>query len=353
MVEFPNPISTETKEVDGDTLVVERYADGSYSEKVKHNNDETVTWYKKDGKKEDYYKTSSDEEYRLATETLPDGTKRGFDRYENLYYESLPDGTWHEWIYDKRNNLTQEIKYHKDSPEKKLIDREWDAETGKPLHEYLEDGTCRLWYAGSGKQKYEKLSDGTSKIWNEKGVMIQQTSAGGVQVNWDDNGTKLDAEMKREYHIAGSYFPPRLMKEQTNEYTHTWDLAGKLLHEQLSSGFERTFEYYEYPNDKIKSEKCSNGTQREWHMNGKLSSEILFSEDGTYKISEETFDVKGKRTSFKHFNKEGKEDTLLYQVKQKVAKANVEKGGNQVQPKLSSFKKMVAMYKAYEDLKTK
>ena len=82
-------IVTET--IDGKQVQKQIYADGSYGVR----DGDSVKRYFPDGTNQTYIKSA--DSFRLSTEVLPDGTKRGW--YDNGYmrFEKFPDGTKREW----------------------------------------------------------------------------------------------------------------------------------------------------------------------------------------------------------------------------------------------------------------
>ena len=106
-----------------------------------------------------------------------------------------------------------------------------------------------------------------------------------------------------------------------------------------------------YADGSKKFEQQANGSRKEWHLNGKLSAEILCSDDKR-KISEARYDETGKRTHFEHYDKDGKDDTRLYLAKQKVAQNNVDKGAakGKIQKKLNPLVKAIKMHKALKEV---
>ena len=170
---------------------------------------------------------------------------------------------------------------------------------------------------------------GSHKTWYENGHLVSELSEDGIKRKGTKDGT------------VETTFPDGTT--QIDKYYDNGQVAEQKLPNGQSFGF--------YVDGSKKFEEQSNGTRQEWHLNGKLSGEVLYSDDKR-KISEARYDENGNRTHFEHFDKDGNDDTRLYLAKQKVAKTNVDKGTEKgkVQKKLNPIMKAWKLHKALKEV---
>ena len=197
--------------------------------------------------------------------------------------------------YNKNGNLKIECTYKNGNIDGEY--KEFDSNGNVVIKQQYENGKCE-----------QILSDGT-KLSYYNGVLSKEFLPDGTVKEFYDNG-QISAEKLPDGSSVGWYV-----------------------------GYSKKF-----------AEK-PNGSRQEWHINGKLSKEVLCSDDKR-KISEARYDENGNRTHFEHYDKDGKDDTRLYLAKQKVAKDNVDKGTEKgkVQKKLNPISKAWKLHKALKEI---
>ena len=350
MVKLPNVVAVETAVVNGQTVVKQMYADGSYgvdrkgsSVEIHYPNKDLRVFKKKDAS--DYY---------LAEEFLADKTVRRYDSKENMVYEKLPKGVERTWkvVNDKRF-LEKEIIPGE-------VKREYGV-TGKPTRfgrngrgiirgtekhylssETFPNGLVKV-YSSDGCFVKEIFPDNTWKKYDSKKRVIGECLADGTVMTYREDGK------------PASYTSPDGKTERT------WYWTGQ-----------------------IKSEKLPDGTEKEWTISGKIAHEVRkdktvidceYDREGNLahqkvRKGEKVVDYKyDKNGNVVYHAVNGVEDTITYLAIQKVASRQAEKATNlraqneadrsaddSIAPvhtvkKLNPLQKAIAMQKAMREVK--
>ena len=122
MVSLPEVVGTERDIIDGETVIKQLYADGSYGiecgnwgVEIHYPNNDVLTFAKRRGSEQAKRKDSEqakgkDVEYYLYKEQLSDGTERMYNEYGVKAYEKLPNGEERSWdIFFNTPYLQKEV----------------------------------------------------------------------------------------------------------------------------------------------------------------------------------------------------------------------------------------------------
>ena len=343
----------------------------------------------------------------LTREELPNGAmvvyKKGQKTYERdsdgkyVFNKSDHDGKlqykiegdtkmWKRTVYDKEGNVSYYVS--SEEPNKKYYP------SGKLFEEVKQDGSCFMYaengiclyeYNGKEYNKYQLTADGKDRMLVEKGSGRK----------WSERYVYYPSGQVKEEYFGGKYGDYRMYSEggicltekengHISEYQSTPDGKDRLLIRKTDK-WNCILEQHEYyPSGKIKESTYSGGEQ------------IKYNEDGTYqkfdkyeRLKEETtssgrtvyahyadttqiehiakYDLEGKAiaSEYKHFDKEGKEDTAYYlalkrliarkieKADQKQAKKGIPPEERKVSKKMSKTEKFFAKIEAKIDSRGK
>ena len=224
MVKLPNVVGFENGEINGEYILKQMYADGSYGIDVGygqvevHYPDNAIRVFARIPDDRDYTKKADD--YYITVEKLPDGTEREW-KYESgktvMCYEKLSNGEERSWrIYRGRRYIASEnipgevirtykIFHERSGPRNRPVP---GAQFNYLFTEEFADGSVVSYYPKSNGEKCkcsEKLKDGTEITYYKNGVISSEKKPSGEKNRWDEKGNKIYEELpngeKRQWQI--------------------------------------------------------------------------------------------------------------------------------------------------------
>ena len=321
-----------------------------------------------DGKVQEYQSGYRGTLY-LTREELPNGAMVVYNTNGKKLYERDEQGNYTYHKTDSNGKITETTEVKDSKLKKTFYGKNGDVTyyitgeepnkkyypSGKLFEEVKEDGSCYQ-YEENGFCKYEKnakgeyfkyqpMADGKDRLVIEKGT-------GDV---WSEKYAYYPSGQVKEEYLGGKYGFYRNYSEKgvclfendgrgtISEYQLTPDGKDRLLTKKTEWNY--ILEQHEYyPSGKIKESKYRGGEH------------IKYNEDGTYqkfdkhnRLKEETtslgkivyahygnttqvehiakYDLEGKaiESEYKHFDKEGKEDTAYYLAMKRIIARKIEK----------------------------
>ena len=380
MVKLPEVVSVETEEVLGQTVVKQKYADGSYGIDLGYG---TVEIHYPDFSVRTFgLKEKDGNDYYLKQENLIDGTVRKYNGDGIKYYEKLSNGEERTWdIFFQKAHIKKEVipgevtrEYHLTGNYSKKCRLLPGTEYNYLLREEFANGNIVEYYADRHEKikKSEKLEDGVVRSFYRDGTLMAEIFQDGYEVGYyqiNDKKVKKSEKLtdgtERTYYENG-----QLEKEKLTDGTErTYNGNGQLEKERLTDGTERT--YYE---DGIKKTEISpNGEVKEWDNKGNIIHEeylsspevttyitnrgnMAYATSRTKNVVDYKYDADGKLI---YHAVNGVEDTVSYLAKQKVAAKRIEKeieqeaktGKPTILPKMNKLEKAYEMLKAKREVK--
>lgn len=347
MVKLPNVVGFENGEINGEYILKQMYADGSYGIDVGygqvevHYPDNAIRVFARIPDDRDYTKKADD--YYITVEKLPDGTEREW-KYESgktvMCYEKLSNGEERSWrIYRGRRYIASEnipgevirtykIFHERSGPRNRPIP---GAQFNYLFTEEFADGSVVSYYPKSNGEKCkcsEKLKDGTEITYYKNGVISSEKKPSGVKRFYNEYGG-LESERFPDGCVKyyGLY-----VKETT-----TSGLVGT--HHSDKGAVRREIVRY------VNKEVLPNGDQKTYYPSGKLESFVTKDDDAIINYS---YDENG---NVKKYIVNGKDETFSYLLKGKSEKLRAQSQG--MRNESQTGKKFSMMQKAFQMVKDK
>ena len=347
MVSLPEVVGTERDIIDGETVIKQLYADGSYGiecgnwgVEIHYPNNDVLTFAKRKDSEQAKRKDSEqakrkDVEYYLYKEQLSDGTKRMYNEYGVKAYEKLPNGEERSWdIFFNTPYIQKEVipgevtRHYRLSGNYSLRGRLLPNTAFNYLaKEEFANGTEIEYYRSrTDKIKKSEKIDGIKTVFYEDGKTIEsETFPNGDKIEYQDvkdkkvKKSETISGVKREYYADGvtvkrEEYEKAQGEFEKGDYIEYHDSKDKKIKAIKNKGSYVTF----YENGVKKSEELPNGVKKEWDSDGRITHEVRA--DKT--VVDYKYDKDGKLV---YHAVNGKEDTVKYLAMKKVAERQAEK----------------------------